>query len=236
MKRVIPAIALIAGLSLTGCTGNDSQDDGAQKDSTTQPASKQAPEATQLDKDQLTKIIGSTDVDGQSYTTFDMSAASGSDAVKVLKTSEFEPAECKDLSMAALNVAQQSKGNTVGGISSDKTVSVALMSFSDVDAAGSQLKSSTTVTEECNDVTVRSQGIEMKMSYETFDAEVPSADETVGVRAEISAGGQTVLNADTVTGRVGNNIVTAANVADTDEETKVPKTAESFVEAVKTAG
>ncbi|GAA1845606.1 hypothetical protein [Brevibacterium marinum] len=236
MKRAFPAIALIAGLSLTGCTGNDSQDDGAEEDSTAQPASDEAPEATVLDEDQLTEVIESTEVDGQSYTTFDMSAASGSDAVKVLQTSEFEPAECKDLSMAALNVAQQSKGNTVGGISSDKTLSVALTSFSDVADAGSQLKSSSTVTEVCNDVTVRSQGIEMKMSYETFDAEVPSADETVGVRAEISAGGQTVLNADTVTGRIGNNIVTAANVADTDDETTVPQTAEAFVEAVKTAG
>lgn len=236
MKRVLPAIALIAGLSLTGCTGNDPQDDKAENGSTAQPASEETPAATQLDKDQLTEIIESTDVDGQSYTTFDMSAASGSDAVKVLETSEFEPAKCKNLSMAALNVAQQSKGNTVGGISSDDTLSVALMSFSDDDAAGSQLKNSTKITEECKDVTVKSQGIEMKMSYETFDAAVPSADETVGVRAKISAGGQTVLNADTVTGRVGNNIVTAANVADTDDEKSVPDTAEAFVDAVKNVG
>ncbi|MGO1348466.1 MAG: hypothetical protein ACTMIL_06460, partial [Brevibacterium aurantiacum] len=67
-------------------------------------------------------------------------------------------------------------------------------------------------------------------------ATVDGADETVGVRANIEAGGQTVLNTDTVTSRVGNNIVTAANIADTGDENIVPDTAAAFVDAVKNAG
>ena len=238
MKRALPAIALIAGLALTGCSGSDSEE--AQSDGSggeaSQAAAEEAPQATQLDEDQLKKIIESTDANGQSFTSVDAGAASGSEAVKALESAEYEPAECKDLAMAALNAAEASSGTTLAGTSEDKSMSVSLTSLADEDAAGSQLKSSTQVAEKCSDVTVKSQGIEMKMSYESFDASVAGADETVGVRAEIGAGGQTVLNADTVTSRVGNNVVTAANIADTGDEDVVPKTAEAFVEALKNAG
>lgn len=137
--------------------------------------------------------------------------------------------------MSALNATEASNGTTLAGTSADNTMSVALMSLADEDAAGSQLRNSTKVAEKCSDVTIKSQGIEMTMSYESFDAAVEGADETVGVHAKIGAGGQTVLDTDTVTSRVGNNIVTAANIADTGDEEAVPKTAKTFVDAVKNA-
>lgn len=237
MKRVLPAIALIAGLALTGCSGADSQDGQAEEaGKAAQPAAEETPEAKQLDEDQLKQIIESTDVDGQSFKSVNIGEASGSEAIKALESAEYEPAECKDLAMTALNATEASKGTTLAGTSADNTMSVALMSLPDEDAAGSQLKSSTKVAEKCSDVTIKSQGIEMTMSYETFDATVDGADETVGVHAKIGAGGQTVLDTDTVTSRVGNNIVTAANIADTGDDDAVPNTAKTFIEAVKNAG
>lgn len=243
MKRVLPAIALIAGLALTGCSGTDSKDDQAEDaGSTAQPApeetpgAEETPEAKQFDEDQLKEIIESTDVDGQSYKPFDTGAASGSEAIKALENAEYEPAECKDLALSSLNASEASNGTTLAGTSADNTMSVALMSSADEKAAGSQLKNSTKVAEKCSDVAVKTQGIDMTMNYETFDATVEGADESVGVRAKINSGGQTVLDADTVTSRVGNNLVTAANIADTGDEDSVDKTAETFVEAVKNAG
>lgn len=237
MKRVLPAIALIAGLALTGCSGSGSEDGQAEDaGGTAKPAAEETPEVQQLDEGQLKQIIESTDVDGQSYKSVDIGKASGSEAIKALKNAEYEPAECKDLAMSALNASEASNGTTLAGTSSDNTMSVALMSLADEEAAGSQLKSSTKVAEKCSDVTVTTQGIDMTMNYETFDATVEGADESVGVRAKINSGGQTVLDTDTVTSRVGNNIVTAANIADTGDEDSVSKTAKTFVEALKNAG
>lgn len=240
MKRVLPAIALIAGLALTGCSGTDSKDsknDQAEDSgSAAQPATEETPEAVQLDEDQLKQIIESTDVDGQSYKPVDLGAASGSEAIKALEKAEYEPAECKDLALSALNASEAGNGTTLAGTSADNTMSVSLMSLADEKAAGSQLQNSTRVAEKCSDVTVKTQGIDMKMNYETFNAVVDGADETVGVRAKISSGGQTVLDTDTVTSRVGNNLVTAANIADAGDADSVTKTAKTFVEAVKNAG
>lgn len=234
MKRVLPAIALIAGLALTGCSGSGPAKEEAAGEQ--KSAAAETPEAKQLDEAQLKKIIESTNAGGQSFKSVDIGDASGSEAIKALESAEYEPAECKDLAMSALNASESSNGTTLAGASADNTLSVALMSLADEDAAGSQLKNSTKIAEKCSDVTIKSQGIERNMSYETFDATVDGADETVGVRANIEAGGQTVLNTDTVTSRVGNNIVTAANIADTGDENIVPDTAAAFVDAVKNAG
>lgn len=236
MKRILPAIALIAGLSLAGCTGGgegQTQDDGAGDPS--QAAAAEESQVTQLDEAKLKEILESTDADGQTFKAIDTSGSSGSEALKAMESAEFEPAECKDLTMAALNAGQASKGTTVAGTSSDNTLSAGLASLPDEKAAVSQLQNSSKVTEECNDVTIKNQGIEMSMKFESFDATVAGADETVGVKATIDAGGQTVLNTNSISARVGNNIVTAANIADIDEAT-VGKTAETFVEAVQNAG
>lgn len=229
MKRTLPAIALITGLALVGCSGG--QDDGQDKGGSDAAAE----EATQLDEATLKEILESTDAQGQSFKYIDTSEASGSEALKALDNAEFEPSECKDLSMAALGAAEASDSTTVTGVSNDNTLSVGLVSLADDDAAGSQLRTSSKVTEECSDVTISSQGIEMSMDFESFDTEVSGADETVGVKATIEAGGQTVLNTNSISARVGNNIVTAANVVDVDEAT-VSQTAEAFVDAVSSAG
>ncbi|WP_209372292.1 hypothetical protein [Brevibacterium renqingii] len=235
MKRTLPAIALIAGLTLAGCSGG--QDSGQAQDRSggdaAPAATEDAPQATQLDEATLKEILESTDAEGQAFKAIDTTAASGSEAMKALEKAEFEPSACKDLSMAALNAAEAS--DKVTGVSSDNTLSVALVSLADEDAAGSQLAASTKVTEKCSDVTVKSQGIEMAMSFEPFDAEVAGADETVGVKATIDAGGQTILNTHSISARIGNNVVTAANVVDIEEST-VAKTAEAFVDAVANAG
>lgn len=237
MKRVLPAIALIAGLALTGCSGTDSKNDQAEDAGSAAPsAAEETPEVQQLDEDQLKQILESTDVDGQSFKPIDTGAASGSEAIKALENAEYEPAICKDLALSALNANEASNGTTLAGTSADNTMSVALMSLADEKAAGSQLKNSSKVAEECSDVTVKTQGIDMSMNYETFDATVEGADETVGIRAKIASGGQTVLGTDTVSSRVGNNIVTAANIADTGDEDSVKKTAKTFIEALKNAG
>src|SRR5699024_11458698 len=113
-------------------------------------------------------------------------------------------------------------------------LSVGLVSLADEDAAGSQLRTSSKVTEECSDVTIRSQGIEMSMDFEPFDTEVAGADETVGVKATLDAGGQTVLNTNSISDRVGNNIVTAATVLRVGEAT-VSHPAGPFVHPVSRA-
>src|SRR5699024_398538 len=170
-----------------------------------------------------------------SFTYIDTSEASGSEALKALDNAECEPSEWKDLSMAALGAAEGSDSTPVTGGSSGKSLPGGLGSRADEGAAGAQRRTSSKVTEECSDVTIRSQGIEMSMDFEPFDTEVAGADETVGVKATIDAGGQTVLNTNSISARVGNNIVTAANVVDVDEAT-VSQTAEAFVDAVSSAG
>src|SRR5699024_2589331 len=229
MKRTLPAIALITGLTLAGCSGG--QDGGQDEDGSDSAAE----EATQLDEATLKELLESTDAQGQSFTYIDTSEASGSEALKALDNAEFEPSECKDLSMAALGAAEASDSTTVTGVSSDNTLSVGLVSLADEDAAGSQLRTSSKVTEECSDVTISSQGIEMSMDFEPFDTEVAGADETVGVKATIDAGGQTVLDPHSISATVGNNIVTAANVVDVGEAT-VSQAAEACVHAVSSAG
>src|SRR5699024_8178030 len=131
MKRTLPAIALITGLTLAGCSGG--QDGGQDEDGSDSAAE----EATQLDEATLKELLESTDAQGQSFTYIDTSEASGSEALKALDNAEFEPSECKDLSMAALGAAEASDSTTVTGVSSDNTLSVGLVSLADEDAAGS---------------------------------------------------------------------------------------------------
>lgn len=228
MKRTLPAIALITGLTLAGCSSGQ---DGGQDDGGGDAA---AEESTQLNEATLKEILESTDAQGQSFKYIDTSEASGNEALKALDNAEFEPSECKDLSMAALGAAEASDTTTVTGVSNDSTLSVGLASLADAEAAESQLRTSSRVTEECSDVTIKSQGIEMSMDFEPFDTDIAGADETVGVKATIDAGGQTVLNTNSISARVGNTIVTAANVVDVDEST-VARTAEAFVDAVSSA-
>lgn len=237
MKRGLASIALIAALALTGCSGVDSRTDQVEEAGNgSQPAAEETPQTQQLDRGQLKQIIESTDVDGQSFKSVDMGEDAGSKALKALENDEYEPAECKELSVTALNAAKASNGNTLAGTSADKSVSVALMSLNDENAAESQMQTSTKIVDQCSEVTIKSQGLTMTMAYTTFDATVAGADETVGLRAKIDAGKQTVLNTDTVTSRVGNNIVTAANITDSGDEQTVSKTAEAFVDAFKNAG
>lgn len=239
MNRVLPAIALIAGLSLAGCSsgGTDSAEAGNESggDSAAQPAAEEAPQATHLDKDQLKQILESTDVDGTTFKPLDSEAATGSEAMKSLENAEYEPAKCKNLAMAVLNASQASKGTTVAGMSSDNTLTAALMSFADESAAADQLKLMGKVTGTCNDVTVKTQGIEMTMSYEEFDASVAGADDTLGLTISMGTDGQTAFSSDSVTARVGNNVVNTASLASADTETPA-KAAEAFVEAVENAG
>jgi hypothetical protein len=236
MKRILPAIALIAGLSLVGCSGG--QDGGDKQQHGGDAGAEQTEEAPQpkkLDETQLKDILESTDADGLSFKPIDTSGASGSEAIKALEKAEYEPSECKDLSMAILNANEASDNTTVNGVSSDNTMSVGLVSLNDDEVAVDHVKTSSAMSDRCGDVTMKSQGIEMHMKFEPFEANVAGADETVGVKATIEADGQTFLNSNSITARVGNNVVTAANVTDVDES-KVSKTAESFVDAVQNAG
>src|SRR5699024_488738 len=61
MNRPLPAIALITGLTLVGCSGG--QDDGQDKGGSDAAAE----EATQLDEATLKEILESTDAQGQSF-------------------------------------------------------------------------------------------------------------------------------------------------------------------------
>src|SRR5699024_12834101 len=119
-----------------------------------------------------------------------------------------------DPSSAAVGAAEASDSTTVTGASSDNPLSVGLVSLADEDAAGSQLRTSSKVTEECSDVTISSQGIEISMDFEPFATEVAGANETVGVKATIDAGGQTVLHTNSISARGGHNLVRPANVLD----------------------
>lgn len=239
MKRILPAFALIAALSVTGCSGNDSKSDqghDSEDDSSSQDKAEQAPEMKQLDEDQLKKIIESTDADGTSFKYVDISGASDTDVSKLFKDAEFKPAKCKNLAMAAFDASQQGEGNTAAGSSSDNTQTVSLVSLKDADAAESQLKNSSSLTDACSNVSIKTQGMEMKMSHKQFDTTVAGADETLGLHASIDSGSQSTLESDMITSRVGNNLIIAANLGGSVDKKATAKTAETFVDAVANAG
>ena len=74
------------------------------------------------------------------------------------------------------------------------------------------------------------------MSSKAFDATVAGADEAVGTTTSMEAGGATAMSTQTVTARVGNNVVTAANLSPNGTEQDAVKVAEAAVAAVKNAG
>ena len=239
MKRVLPAIALIAGLSLAGCSSGGTDSTEAAKDSggdsASQPPAEEAPQATQLDKDQLKKIIDSADVDGTTFKSMDAGAAPESGALGGLDDAEFEPAKCKSLANEVLNATLDSEGNTASGMSSDSTLTAALMSFPDESGATDHLKTIGKITDSCSDITVKMQGMEMKMSYKKFDAPVTGADVALGLTISMETDGQSTFNSDSVTARVGNNIVNTGTLS-SEDDTKTPvKVAETFVESFKNA-
>ena len=236
MKRLLPAITLTAVLALAGCTGgggSDSAESG--QDSGSQPAAEET-QAAQLDEAALKNIIETTDFDGKTFTPMDAGAVSSGEAAKALEQAEFEPAECKDLAMAGLNAAQSSSGTTVVGVASDNTMSVGLSSFPDEQATTDQFSTSSKMAETCGDVTMTMQGMEMQMTSETFDATVAGADEAVGTRTSMETGGAPAMSTQTVVARVGNTVVTAANLSPQGDEQDAIKVAEAAVEAVKNAG
>ncbi|GAA1799569.1 MULTISPECIES: sensor domain-containing protein [Brevibacterium] len=235
MKRALPVIALAAGLALTGCTSggsSDSDDSG----SGSQPAAEETQQSTQLDEAALKNIIDTTQFDGKTFKTVDTGAISSGEAAKALEQAEFEPAECKDLAMAGLNAAQATDGTTVAGIASDNSMSIGLSSFPDEAATSDQFSTSSKMAETCGDVTMTMSGMEMNMKSETFDATVPGADEAVGTTTSMEAGGQSAMSTQTVVARVGNTVVTAANMSPNGDEQDAVKVAEEAVKAVQAAG
>ncbi|MCM1013539.1 MULTISPECIES: hypothetical protein [unclassified Brevibacterium] len=235
MKRALPVIALAAGLALTGCTSGGSSD-SADSGSGSQPAAEETQQSTQLDEAALKNIIDTTQFDGKTFKTVDTSAISSGEAAKALEQAQFEPAECKDLAMAGLNAAQATNGTTVAGIASDNSMSIGLSSFPDEAAATEQLSTSSAITEKCNDVTMNTQGMEMQMTTEAFDASVPGADESTGVRIAYSFGDQEMSSNDAVYARVGNTVASAANLSPNGDEQDAVKVAEEAVKAVQAAG
>lgn len=215
MKRILPAIALIAALSMTACSGggSDSESDGQGGDSGSQQEAEKTPEVTQLNEDQLKTILESTDIDGTSFKALDTSGMNGSDSVKALEDAEYEPAECKDMAMAALNASKAADGTAVAGMSSDNSLTAALTSFKDVAAAEDQMKTTSRITKECNDVKVKVQGTEMTMS-------------TAGAPA---------FTSDSIVARAGNNIVNSGHLDQSDSKDAPTKTAEGFVKALQDA-
>ncbi|HJE78449.1 MAG TPA: hypothetical protein K8V74_10975 [Brevibacterium epidermidis] len=234
MKRILPAIALIAGLSLVGCTGGGDKPDQADGGGESQAAEAQ-PEAKKLDEAQLKEILESTQVDGQSFKAVDGAGNASSEATKALESSEFEPAKCKDITMNLLNANLAAKGTTVAGTSSDNILSAALSSYDDMDGAQTQIEGASKIAEECSDVKIKTAGVEMSMKYKTFDAKVDGADETSGIVASVEAGGQTAMNLRMVYALVDNNVVAVSNIADVEEAT-VTNAADALVESVKNAG
>ncbi|SDT00650.1 hypothetical protein SAMN04489752_3098 [Brevibacterium siliguriense] len=234
MKRILPAIALFAGLSLVGCTsGGDkpNQADGGGES----PGAEAQPEAKKIDEAQLKKVLESTKVDGQSFKAVDGVGDANGEMAKALESSEFEPAKCKDITLDLINSNIASGGTTVAGASSDNVLSAGLSSFDSVDDAQSQLDGTAKIAEECSDVKMKTAGMEMSLKYSTFDAEVAGADETSGVVASVEAGGQTATEIRIVTARAENNLVSVTNLADVEEAT-VTQAASTFVEEVKKAG
>ena len=234
MKRILPAIALIAGLSLVGCTGGGDKPDQADGGGES-PAAEAQPEAKKLDEAQLKEILESTQVDGQSFKAVDGAGNASSEATKALESSEFEPAKCKDITMNLLNANLAAKGTTVAGTSSDNILSAALSSYDDMDGAQTQIEGASKIAEECSDVKIKTAGVEMSMKYKTFDAKVDGADETRGIVASVEAGGQTAMNLRMVYALVDNNVVAVSNIADVEEAT-VTNAADALVESVKNAG
>lgn len=234
MKRILPAIALIAGLSLVGCTGGGDKPDQADGGGES-PAAEAQPEAKKLDEAKLKEILESTQVDGQSFEAVDGAGNASSEATKALESSEFEPAKCKDITMNLLNANLAAKGTTVAGTSSDNILSAALSSYDDMDGAQTQIEGASKIAEECSDVKIKTAGVEMSMKYKTFDAKVDGADETSGIVASVEAGGQTAMNLRMVYALVDNNVVAVSNIADVEEAT-VTNAADALVESVKNAG
>lgn len=234
MKRILPAIALIAGLSLVGCTGGGDKPDQADGGGES-PAAEAQPEAKKLAEAQLKEILESTQVDGQSFKAVDGAGNASSEATKALESSEFEPAKCKDITMNLLNANLAAKGTTVAGTSSDNILSAALSSYDDMDGAQTQIEGASKIAEECSDVKIKTAGVEMSMKYKTFDAKVDGADETSGIVASVEAGGQTAMNLRMVYALVDNNVVAVSNIADVEEAT-VTNAADALVESVKNAG
>ena len=234
MKRILPAIALFAGLSLVGCTGGGDKPDQADGGGES-PAAEAQPEAKKLDEAQLKEILESTQVDGQSFKAVDGAGNASSEATKALESSEFEPAKCKDITMNLLNANLAAKGTTVAGTSSDNILSAALSSYDDMDGAQTQIEGASKIAEECSDVKIKTAGVEMSMKYKTFDAKVDGADETSGIVASVEAGGQTAMNLRMVYALVDNNVVAVSNIADVEEAT-VTNAADALVESVKNAG
>ncbi|MGC2940452.1 MULTISPECIES: hypothetical protein [unclassified Brevibacterium] len=234
MKRILPAIALIAGLSLVGCTGGGDNPDQADNGDSA-PAGEAQPEAKKLDAAQLKEILESTQVDGQSFKAVDGAGQDNGEMAKALESSEFEPAECKDITLDLVNSNLASGGTNVAGSSTDNVLSAGLSSFDSVDDAQTQLDGTAKIAEECSDVKMTTAGLEMSMKYKTFDAEVAGADEASGVVASVETGGQTATEIRIITSRVGNNLVSVTNLADVEEAT-VTNAADAFVEAVKKEG
>ena len=234
MKRILPAIALFAGLSLVGCTGGGDKPEQADGGGES-PAAEAQPEAKKLDEAQLKEILESTQVDGQSFEAVDGAGNASSEATKALESSEFEPAKCKDITMNLLNANLAAKGTTVAGTSSDNILSAALSSYDDMDGAQTQIEGASKIAEECSDVKIKTAGVEMSMKYKTFDAKVDGADETSGIVASVEAGGQTAMNLRMVYALVDNNVVAVSNIADVEEAT-VTNAADALVESVKNAG
>ncbi|WP_152348480.1 hypothetical protein [Brevibacterium sp. CFH 10365] len=230
MKRILPAIALVAGLSLAGCTGGgDEPDQTADGGSST--ATEAQPEAEKLDEAQLKEILESTQADGQSFKD---SGATG-EMAKALEGSKFEPAKCKDITLNLINSKLVQGGTTVTGASNDNVLSAGLSSFDSVDDAQMQLDGTENVAEECSDVKLTTAGLEMQVKMEASDPDVAGADETAGIVATVETGGQTATEIRYVAARVDNNLVAVTNVADVEEAT-VTNAADAFVESVKKAG
>lgn len=241
MKRVLPAIALIAGLTLAGCSGTDSAKDSSApetKDAAAEETTEAAAPAKQLTEDQLKSIVDSTKAGSASFKSLDAGASAealGAGA-EMIKDAEISPAECKAVTMGSLNAAQASNGTTVAGISSDNAMSVGLSSFADEKAVSDQFSNSSSAPEKCKEVTLNLQGTEMKISYETFDATVEGADETIGLKSTSSAAGQPGVTTSTVVSRVGTNIVSVVNMTPGADDQVAIDGAGAFVEAVKNAG
>lgn len=234
MKRILPAIALFAGLSLVGCTGGGDKPEQADGGGES-PAAEAQPEAKKLDEAQLKEVLESTQVDGQSFKAVDGAGDANGEMAKALESSEFEPAKCKDITLDLINSNIASGGTTVAGASSDNVLSAGLSSFDSADDAQSQLDGTAKIAEECSDVKMTTAGMEMSLKYSTFDAEVAGADETAGVVAAVETGGQTATEIRIVTARAENNLVSVTNLADVEEAT-VTKAADAFVESVTKAG
>lgn len=229
MKRILPAIALVAGLSLAGCTGGGEEPEQT-ADGGSSSAAEAQPEAEKLDEAQLKEIFESTQADGQS---FKKGGATG-EMAKALEGSKFEPAKCKDITLNLINSKLVEGGNSVAGASNDNVLSAGLSSFDSVDDAQTQLDGTEKVAEECSDVKLTTAGLEMQVKMKASDPDVAGADETAGIVASVETGGQTATEIRYVAARVDNNLVAVTNVADVEEAT-VTNAADAFVVSMKKA-